>query len=84
MFLWCHVRLVNPAKIHLERITREDKELVNYLNFDRAEFPVREKDFSKIETKNSINVNVFCNENKLVFQSKFQIKHLKIQWICYF
>ena len=28
---------------------------------------MREKDFSKIETKNSICINVYCYENKLVF-----------------
>ena len=30
------------------------------LNYDGIEFPVREKDFSKIETKNNIGINVFC------------------------
>ena len=45
-FLWCHVRHINAVKIHPERITQEDKELVNDLNYDRAEFPVQEKDFS--------------------------------------
>ena len=28
---------------------------------------MREKDFSKIETKNSICINVFCYENELTF-----------------
>ena len=28
---------------------------------------MREKDFSKIETKNNICINVFCYENRLVF-----------------
>ena len=28
---------------------------------------MREKDFSKIETKNNICINVFCYENKLTF-----------------
>ena len=66
-FLWCHVRHINPVKIHPERITREDKKLANDLNYDGIEFPVREKDFSKIETKNNICINVYCYENKLVF-----------------
>ena len=48
-FLWCHVRHINPVKIHPERITREDKELDNDLNDDGVKFPVLEKDFSKIE-----------------------------------
>ena len=38
------------------------------LNFDGVEFPVREKDFSKIEEKNSIFINVYCYENKLSFR----------------
>ena len=42
-----------------------NKELANDLDFDRIEFPVREKDFSKIETKNNACIN--CFENKLVF-----------------
>ena len=66
-FLWCHVRHINPVKIHSEGITREDKKLVNNLNNDWVKIPVREKDFSKIEKKNNICINVFCCENKLVF-----------------
>ena len=34
---------------------------------DGIEFPVREKDFSNIETKNNICINVSCYRNKLVF-----------------
>ena len=37
-----------------ERIAREDKKLINDLNYDGIEFPGREKDFSKIEKKNNI------------------------------
>ena len=66
-FLWCNVRHINPVKIHPERITLEDKELGNDLNYDRVGFPVQEKDFSKIETKNNICINVFCYENRLTF-----------------
>ena len=56
-FLWCHVRHVNPVKIHPERITQNDKKPANDLDYDGVVFPVREKDFSKIETKNHICVN---------------------------
>ena len=65
--LWCHVRDLNPVKIHPERITGKDKKLANYLDHERVEFPLREKDFSKIETKSNICINVFCNENKLTY-----------------
>ena len=66
-FLWCHVRHINPVKIHPERITRED--LLNNLNYDGIEFPVQENDFSKVEAKISICINVFCYENKLTFRN---------------
>ena len=67
-FLWCHVRHINPVKVHPERITQKDKKLVENLDYDGIEVPVREKDFSKIETKNNICINVFCYENGLIFQ----------------
>ena len=53
--------------ILIERITQKDKELDNDLDYHGVEFPVSEKDFSKIETKNNIFINVCCYKNKLVF-----------------
>ena len=50
MFLWCHVRHINPVKIHPERITQTNKELVNDLDYDGVGFPVQEKNFSEITT----------------------------------
>ena len=52
VFLWYHIRHINLVKIHPERVTLEDKKLVNDLFYDEIEFPVREKDSSKTETKN--------------------------------
>ena len=50
-----------------EEITEEDKEFISNLDYDGIEFPVQEKDFSKIEKKNNICINVFSYENELVF-----------------
>ena len=61
------LRHINPVKIHPKRITKEDKKLVSDLDYDGIEFPVREKDFKKIDKKNIICVNVFCYENKPTF-----------------
>ena len=66
-FLLCHVRHINPVKINSERIMHKDKKLANDLNYDGVEFPVREKDFSKIEEKNNICINVLGYENRLPF-----------------
>ena len=32
-FLWCHIRHLNPLKLHPERITKADKNMVNDLNY---------------------------------------------------
>ena len=53
--------------IHPEEIRDEDKEFISDLNYDGTEFLVQEKDFSKIEVKNNICINVFDYEDKLVF-----------------
>ena len=45
----------------------ELKKLTNNLNSGGVEFPVREKLFSKSETKNNICINVYCYGNKLTF-----------------
>ena len=58
-FPCCHVRHINPVKIHPERITQKDKEFVNDLNYDKIKFPVSKEDFSKTETKNNICINFF-------------------------
>ena len=56
-----------PTKIHPERITQNNKELLNDLNYDRTKFPAEKKDFGKIETKSFICINIFYYENELTF-----------------
>ena len=77
-FSWCHVRHINPSKENLERIRKTDRKLVKHItnpkeiteedkefisDYDAIEFPVQEKDFSKIEVYlhllNYLCVNVF-------------------------
>ena len=62
-FLWCHIRHLSPLKIHLERITKANKNMVNDLDYKGIIFPVSKKDYRKIEKKNSIYINVFCYVN---------------------
>ena len=75
-------RHINPIKILSERTTQNDKKLANDLDYDRVGFPVPEKDFSKIETKNNVFINVFYYENKLFFPVYVADQNLKTQWIC--
>ena len=66
-FLWCHIRNLNPLKIHPERITKADKRTVNDLDQIDIKFSVSKKDYRQIEKKNDIYINVFYYENDLVF-----------------
>ena len=52
--LWCHARHINPFKDHPGRIKKIDKRFASNLNYDGIEFPVKEKDFKKIEVQNNI------------------------------
>ena len=67
-FLLCHVGNINPSKEHPERIKKTDKKIAGKLDYDGIEFPVQEKDFSKIEVKSNICINLFGYENELVFR----------------
>ena len=58
---------INPSKEHPERIKTADKKTAEKLDYNEIEFPVKEKDFNKIEVKNKICINVFGYENKLFF-----------------
>ena len=41
--------------------------MVNDLDYEGIEFTVSQKDYSKIEQKNNICINVFCYENYLTY-----------------
>ena len=62
-FRWCHIRHLNPQIEHPERIKKGDKQMINELNYDGIAFPVTRKQYNKIETQNSIRINVFGYEN---------------------
>ena len=61
-FRWCHIRHLNPQKKDPQRIKKDDKQLIEGLNYEGIEFPVSRKQYNKIETQNSIRINVFGYE----------------------
>ena len=66
-FLWCHYRHLNLVKPHPERITEEDKNMINDLNYEGIKFVVSKKDYCRIERQNNICINVLCYENNLTY-----------------
>ena len=66
-FLWCYIRYLNLVKTHPERITKEDKNMVDDLDYKGITLPVSKKDYCKIERQNNICINAFCYENRLAY-----------------
>ena len=42
-FRWCHIRHLNPQTKYPERIKKEDKKMINELNYDGINFPLSQK-----------------------------------------
>ena len=58
-FFWCHIRHLNLVKIHPERITKEDRNIM-ILIMKELNFLFQKKDYYKIERQNNVCTNVFC------------------------
>ena len=61
-FRWCHIRHLNPQKTNPQRIKGVDKQFIEGLDYTNIEFPVSQRQYNKIETQNSIRINVFGYE----------------------
>ena len=66
-FRWCHIRHLNLQEKDPQRIKKEDKKMINELNYEGIEFPVSQKHYNKVEKQNSIRINVFGYENGQLF-----------------
>ena len=66
-FLGCHIRHLNPLKIHPERVKRVDKKMIHDLDYEGIKFSISKKDYCRIERQNNICINVYCYENNLTY-----------------
>ena len=62
-FRWCHIRHLNPQIKYPERIKKEDKKMINELNYDGIDFPLSQNHYNKVKKQNSIRINVFGYED---------------------
>ena len=65
-FLWCHVRHLNLVDKNSSRISKIDKKIADALDYSDINFLVSEEDYSKIEDRNSININVFSYDDSVI------------------
>ena len=56
MFLWCHVRLIDPTNSHPERINKQDKKVAANLNYSDILFP--------------LDINMITKKYKIDFKCK--------------
>ena len=66
-----------PLKRHPQRITKADKKIINDLHYEGIKFAVCKKNFSKIDQKNNMCINVFCCEHELTYS--VYVSHPKFQ-----
>ena len=78
-FRWCHIRQLNPQEKNPQRIKKEDKDMVDRLDYSGVKFPISKKDYNKIEKKNGIRVNVFGYENKQPFPIHISKEDFKME-----
>ena len=64
-FKWCHVRFINPTNSDPEKINKQDKKIVDTLDYRGINFPMKARDYEIIEERFNINVNVFGYENRV-------------------
>ena len=50
-FRWCHIRHLNPQIKYPERIKKEDKKMINELNYDGIDFLLSQKHYKKVENR---------------------------------
>ena len=50
-FRWCHIGHLNPEEKNPQRIKKEDKKMINELNYEGIEFPVSQKHYNKVENR---------------------------------
>ena len=50
-FRWYHIRMVNPTNKHPERVKKEDKEMIEKLDYSGIEFPISKNTTIRLRRK---------------------------------
>ena len=82
IFFWCHIRHSNPLKIYSKRTTKQDKELISALDYEGIESSVSKKIIVKLKWKTKFASKFFARKIGWLILFTYQIKNLKMLWIC--
>ena len=64
-FLFCHIRHLNPLKMHPERIKKADKNMVNDVDYEGIEFPISKKILARLKKRRIFEKNIWKEEEYL-------------------
>ena len=68
-FRWCYIGHINPQIKYPERIKKEDKKMINELNYDGIDFPLSQN--TTIKSKNRTASESICLVMKMDNHSSF-------------
>ena len=70
-FRWCHIRHLNPQEKNPQRIKKEDKKIINELNYDGINFPkIKEVNKARKGQAKSYEIELQDNLNPLNYFTK--------------
>ena len=80
-FKWCHIKHLNAQTKYPERIKKEDKKMINELNYDGIYFHLSRKHYNKVEKQSSIRI-LICLVMKMDdhFPLTAPKRHSKTKW----
>ena len=58
-FRWCHIGHLNPQEKNPQRIKKEDKKMINELNYEGTEFPISQKHCNKVKKRTVLGLCVW-------------------------
>ena len=76
-FRWCHIRHLNPQEKNPQRIKKEDKEMINELNYDGIDFPLSQKHSTKSKNRTTSESTCLVMKKDNHFPFTFLKRHSK-------
>ena len=82
MLFWCHIRHLNPLKIHPRRTAKADKTWLMILFIKKLNFWPLRKILARLKRKTIFVLMYFVMKPSWLILFMYKMKNLKTVWIC--
>ena len=82
MLFWCHIRHLNPLKIHPRRTAKADKTWLMILFIKKLNFWPLRKILARLKRKIIFVLMYFVMKPSWFILFMYKMKNLKTVWIC--